>query len=295
MIARILAPIDGCDRSEAILPFVEELSQRLGANVTVLHVFPPSLHSQQDVHSQYVAGLVDDIRTRLSRPEIEVRGVVLEGKPSREIVDFAAQADIGLIAAAPHSQTSNTHWTIGRTADKVIRETSKPVLVAQKSILDSSQDDALLTRVLVPLDGSRASRDVLPHVNSVLEPLRESGTGKLFLTHILPRTHYATGPVIAKRIDYTQSEMGALQEQAHRYLEEIAVILRRGGQDVDTKIAIGDAATMILETAAETEANLIAMTTHGYTGFSRLFLGSVADRVLHNSKLPLLLIKPAGH
>jgi len=45
-------------------------------------------------------------------------------------------------------------------------------------------------------------------------------------------------------------------------------------------------------TATEVGANLIAMTTHGYSGFSRLFLGSVAERVLHNATAPLLLVKP---
>ncbi|MBN1857005.1 MAG: universal stress protein [Dehalococcoidia bacterium] len=295
MITRILAPIDGCDRSENVLPYVEELSQRLEAHITVLHVFPPSLHLQQDVHSQYVTGLVDDIRKRLSRPEIEVKGIVLEGKPSREIVDFAAQADIGLIAAAPHSQTSITHWTVGRTADKVIRETSKPVLLVRNGAADRSQDHILLSRVLVPLDGSRASRDVLPYVESILKPLQESGRGRLFLLHVLPGTHYATGPAIAKKVDYTSSEMEGLHAQASRYLEEIAVMLRRSGKQVESRIAVGDAATMILKTATETETNLIAMTTHGYTGFSRLFLGSVADRVLRNSTVPLLLIKPSGH
>ena len=295
MIAGILAPIDGCDRSEAILPFVEVLSRRLGARVTVLHVFPPSLHNQQAVHTQYVDGLVNDIRKRLNRPEIEVRGMVLEGRPSREIVDFAAQAGIDLIAAAPHSQTSNAHWTVGRTADKVIRETSKPVLLARNGTQYGSNADNLLTRVLVPLDGSRASRDVLPYIHSILEPIRESGDGKLFLTHVIPRTHYATGPVIAKKVDHTASEIDALHNQASRYLEEIAAMLTRSGHKVETRVAIGDAATMILETAAETEANLIAMTTHGYTGFSRLFLGSVADRILHNSTVPLLFIKPSGH
>ena len=295
MIAGILAPIDGCDRSEAILPLVEELGRRLGAHITVLHVFPPSLHSQRDVHVQYVDGLVNAIQERLNRPEIEVHGMVLEGKPSREIVDFATHAGIDLIAAAPHSQTSDAHWTVGRTADKVIRETSKPVLLARSGVLYGSNVGDLLTRVLVPLDGSRASRDVLPYVDSILEPLRKNGEGRLFLTHVIPRTHYATGPVIAKKVDHTASEIDALHNQASRYLEEIAAMLTRSGHKVETRVAIGDAATMILETAAETEANLIAMTTHGYTGFSRLFLGSVADRILHNSAVPLLFIKPSGH
>jgi len=49
---------------------------------------------------------------------------------------------------------------------------------------------------------------------------------------------------------------------------------------------------LIPETVDLPDVKLIAMTTHGQTGFSRLFLGSVADRVFHNAKAPLLLVKP---
>lgn len=292
MIARILAPIDGCDQSEAVLPYVEELSHRLSANVTLLHVFPPSLHSQQDIHIQYVTALADDMRARLGHHDVDVRGVALEGKPSREIVDFAAQADIGLIAAAPHSQTSNGHWTVGRTADKVIRETSKPVLLAREAPPSHAGAGGLLTRVLVPLDGSRASRDVLPYVESILEPVWDSGSGTLFLAHVIPSTRYAAGPIIAKRVGYSHSELEELHGQASRYLEEVAAKLRHGDRHVETRVAVGDTTIMLLETADLLDINLIAMTTHGYTGFSRLFLGSVADRVLHSAKVPLLLVKP---
>jgi nucleotide-binding universal stress UspA family protein len=49
----------------------------------------------------------------------------------------------------------------------------------------------------------------------------------------------------------------------------------------------------IIQFAQTSNANLIAMSTHGRTGFSKLFLGSMADRVLHSGDVPLLLVKPA--
>ena len=126
MIARILAPVDGCDQSEAVLPYVEELSHRLSANVTLLHVFPPSLHSQQDIHAQYITALADDLRGRLRHHDVDVRGVVLEGKPSREIVDFAAQADIGLIAAGLHTarRAGATGQSEGQPTRSYVRQVS---------------------------------------------------------------------------------------------------------------------------------------------------------------------------
>lgn len=292
MITRILAPVDGCERSEAVLPYVEELSNRLNANVTLLHVFPPSLHLQRDAHIHYIETLATQLRDRLRHAGLEAIGVALEGTPNREIADFAARDDIGLIAASPHSQSSDGHWSIGRTADKVIRETSKPVLLV--SARDQTEDSGaeLMSRILVPLDGSRASREVLPHVEAILQRDWGEGTSAVWLVHVIPADHYAAGPVIAKRVPYSQAEADELRGQASRYLEEVANMLRARGRRVETRVATGDAAKMIMGTATEVGANLIAMTTHGYSGFSRLFLGSVAERVLHSVTAPLLLVKP---
>jgi len=292
MITRILAPVDGCGRSEAILPYVEALSKRLGARVTLLHVFPSSLHEQRDIHVHYVETLADQLRERLHDAQVQVEGIALEGKPNREIVEFASRDDVSLIAASPHSQSSDGHWTVGRTADKVVRETSKPVLLVrtERSVVDAEAD--VLNRVIVPLDGSKASRDVLVHVDAILRETWTAGASKVWLLHVLPADHYAAGPVIAKRVPYTKQESDELHAQASRYLEEVAARLRAAGKLAETIVTTGDAAEMILRQAMSVRANLIAMTTHGYSGFSQLFLGSVAERVLHKADTPLLLVKP---
>ena len=292
MNARILAPIDGCEQSERVIPYIATLCNRTGSPALLLHVLPPQLHHQRAIHEQYMEGLASQLRSHLTRSNVEVEYIVLEGKPNREIADYAARPDIGLVAAAPHSQTSSGHWAIGKTADKVIRETYKPVLLGGVADIHAFTQEQILTRVLVPLDGSRASRAVLPLVEELLDPVWRSGEGTLTLAHVVPATHYAAGPLIARRVPYNHNELDGIRQEAQRYLDEVAARLRADDRAVQTVVTEGDAATMILEIAAATDANLIAMTTHGYTGFSRLFLGSTADRVLHNSKAPLLLVKP---
>jgi len=56
----------------------------------------------------------------------------------------------------------------------------------------------------------------------------------------------------------------------------------------------GVVADTILEAAEIEQADLIAMTTHGRTGMLRLLLGSVAEQVVHHSKIPVMLIRPMG-
>ncbi len=292
MTTTILVPVDGCARSEAILPYVEALSNRLGPRVTLLHVFPPSLHEQRNVHARYIESLASQLQARLHNPQVKVDGVALEGRPNRVITDYASREDVRLIAASPHSQSSDGHWTVGRTADKVVRETSKPVLLVRTENESGTANGEVLNRVVVPLDGSAASRDVLADVAGILGELWTSGAGMVWLVHVIPVEHYAAGPDIAKRVPYSKEESDELRAQAARYLEEVAVRLRSEGKKVQTRVTAGDAAEMILQTASDFGANLIAMTTHGYSGFSRLFLGSVAERVLHQASTPLLLIKP---
>lgn len=294
MIKGILAPVDGCDRAELVLPYVEELANRLGAHVTLLHVYPPALRLQRDSHEHYVENLAARVRERIRNDRVHVDGIALEGRPDREIAAFATREDVNLIAAAAHSQTSAGHWAIGRTADKVIRAASKPVLLIRLGATPASATNGMLDRILVPLDGSRMSRDVLVHANALLDTAVPSPQSKLWITHVVPSDHYAAGPLIAKRVPYTRTELDELQRQASRYLEEVAVRLRAGGRHVESKVVVGeDVATTILRTSAELGANLIAMTTHGHSGFSRLFLGSVAERVLHSTTTPLLLVRPA--
>jgi nucleotide-binding universal stress UspA family protein len=129
-------------------------------------------------------------------------------------------------------------------------------------------------------------------VEELLQRVWHGGTGKLTLAHVVPTTHYAAGPLIARRVPYDHAAMDELKNEARRYLEEVAAKLRDDVRQVETIVAEGDAAAEILEIAKTIDANLIAMTTHGFSGFSRLFLGSVTDRILHNAPVPLLLVKP---
>ena len=70
--------------------------------------------------------------------------------------------------------------------------------------------------------------------------------------------------------------------------------LEQAGYEVSVSVRFGDPTTAILATATEVQASLIAMATHGRTGLSHLLLGSVAERVLHRARVPVLLVRPNG-
>lgn len=139
-------------------------------------------------------------------------------------------------------------------------------------------------KILVPLDGSKVAEGVLPHAKS----LAYSEGAELILLTV------AANPAM----DFVFSDPGlaesAVQEQEEKSKTYIAAIendLKSAGFRVSTLMRVGSVAETILGVAEEVQADVIAMSTHGRTGAARWLLGSIAERVVHNSKVPVLLIR----
>lgn len=139
-------------------------------------------------------------------------------------------------------------------------------------------------KILVPLDGSTVAEGVLPHAKS----LAYSEGAELILLTV------AANPAM----DYLFSDPGiaetTVQEQVEKskaYISTIENDLHSAGFKVSTLMRVGSVAEVILSVAEELQVDAIAMSTHGRTGAARWLLGSVAERVVHNSNVPVLLIR----
>jgi nucleotide-binding universal stress UspA family protein len=129
-------------------------------------------------------------------------------------------------------------------------------------------------QVLVPLDGSALAAAALP----IARLLALSTRAELTLATVLA----------------ADAQTGSTRGPA-AYLQEVAALERAVGVVVHTTIRLGEPAAAILELVAECETDLIVMATHGRTGFGRMLLGSVADRVLRSSRVAVLLLQPNRH
>ncbi len=146
-------------------------------------------------------------------------------------------------------------------------------------------------KVLVPMDGSKLAECVLEHVKSI-------ATGCQVPTVVLLRV---VEPIALH--GYLPREMaeGAYRDaretaeiQAKDYLNEKAEKLKAEGVLVETDITDGLPADEILSYAEEKGVDLIVMSTHGKTGVSRWFSGSVAEKVVSQSLIPVLVVTPPG-
>ena len=139
-------------------------------------------------------------------------------------------------------------------------------------------------RILVPLDGSKVAEQVLPHAQT----LAFSEGAELILLTVAanPALDFVfADPGLAQKAEEEQEEL------SKKYMADVEKQLKAAGFHVSTLLRIGAVAETILEVAEEMQVDAIAMSTHGRTGPARWLLGSVADRVVRNSKVPVLLIR----
>ncbi len=144
----------------------------------------------------------------------------------------------------------------------------------------------MYNKILVPLDGSERAEQILPHVISAV---RTTHAEVLLLQVVSP-------PVITdgyKSIMVKESiEAGEkLNAETLEYLTGIENRLQAKDISVSKRCETGLVVESIIKVAQEENADLIAMASHGRTGLSRVFYGSVAAGVLHKIDRPLLLIR----
>lgn len=140
-------------------------------------------------------------------------------------------------------------------------------------------------RILVPLDGSRRAETVLRHV----EELAHRCEAGVILVRVVDRV----APIGAAESAYAglrQRELEQATQEAHAYLMPVQGMLRAKGIDARIAVAYGRPVDAILQTAAESDVDLIAIASHGRGGLSRVFYGSVAAGLLQRASRPLLLI-----
>jgi nucleotide-binding universal stress UspA family protein len=140
-------------------------------------------------------------------------------------------------------------------------------------------------RILVPLDGSKRAEAILPHV----ENLAQRYGAQVVLLQVVE----APRLILTESMDLAtyQDVLAQRAEDGRAYLATIQQGLTRKGVQVRTIIAQAPVVNAIIDTAEEEAVDLIALASHGRTGLSRVFYGSVAAGVLHRIDRPLLLIR----
>lgn len=140
-------------------------------------------------------------------------------------------------------------------------------------------------KILVPLDGSLLAEAVLPHA----EALAKSEGAEIVILRVpaIPAAEFISRDPVAASIIIKD-----LEDKTNYYVQTEVEKLQKDGINVKGIIRRGNVPDVILNVAEETHADVIAMSTHGRSGFQRWLMGSVADRVVHHAHVPVMLIHP---
>ncbi len=140
-------------------------------------------------------------------------------------------------------------------------------------------------KILVPLDGSHRSEMILPHVE---ELANRYGAKVIFLRVVrYPQLNAYNGMEFGKYRKNCNAEM----ERARSQLNLLTGEFREKGIDAEVRVTAGPIVRDIVDTAVGEDADLITMSSHGRSGLSRVFYGSVAAGVLHQIDRPILIIR----
>jgi nucleotide-binding universal stress UspA family protein len=147
-------------------------------------------------------------------------------------------------------------------------------------------------KILVPLDGSEVGEAALSNVEDLVLKLAPSTAVEVTLLQVISDVTYDfLTDNEAAQLPYNKIDLEQIQKFAFRYLEKIADRFRAKGIKVNTMVAEGHAEEEIIKAAQKINANLIAMSTHGRSGLRRWALGSITDKILHESNIPVLTVR----
>jgi len=232
-----------------------------------------------------------------SGSSVTVTHAILQGEPVEMICRRIGDVHADLVIMTSHGRTGLSRAWMGSVADGVVRHSTVPVLIL-RPIEGATRRTAahhLFKRVLVPVDGSAPSTEVFAAATALA---KSTGAHISLLRVVQP------APQISAEAGIPYAYMPALVEdpatqrasdEAKEQLHEVARRLREeSNAEIDAHVAVAPhVAHAVLEFVRTHDIDLIAMTTHG-RGMSRFLLGSVADKVLRGSSLPLLLCRPTG-
>ena len=151
-------------------------------------------------------------------------------------------------------------------------------------------------RILVPLDGSEQSEEVLPWVGMLAE-INESEVVLLRVAeypYSLYSTCYEYPPSDSDLAKTILNKKRAICREVQDYLERIASTLGTAGVKVTPEICEGPVVEAILTSTDRLHIDLIVLSTCGQSGGTQWVMGAIADRVLHEAQVPVILIRPTS-
>lgn len=319
MFTRILVPLDGSTRAECAIPVAARIARASGGKIDLLRVvYPPidygmyltqsvtlvdkEMDAAIDGATEYLAGMA---RTE-ALEGIDTKIEAIAGAVAPTVLSYTQSAEIDLVVMCSHGYSGLKRWMLGSVAEKVARHATVPVLILHENgpALTSVPGDQSM-RALVALDGSSFAEAVLDPTIDLIAALSAPAHGAVHLLRVVDV------PVLdgkgKSQVNIGVDVMKKAKEDAALYLmavlSTLKTVIGAGKQlkftaslttNIDVAGAIVKEAQHVENTAAAGTNGyaFIAMSTHGRSGIDHWMTGSITERTLHGTRLPLLIVRP---
>jgi len=310
MYQSILVPLDGSPFAEHALPLALSIARRANASLELVYVhlplaavYPEGLPVLDDV---FISEVKTKERAYLENVARRVSGLsggpvtqtVLEGPIATTIRKHAISKGVDLVVMTTHARSMLGRLWLGSVADNLVRELPMPLLLVRPAEGQPTlEPEQVLRHILVPLDGSELAEQIIEPVVALGSLMDADYT----LLRVLPQMFHPSPGTPGTVATNLSGELLAgvnrleaqLEEEARKYLERVAYGLRKRSLHVSIRIeSERQPALAILEAAKAPAIDMVALETHGRRGVPRLMLGSVADKVVRGTSLPILVQRP---
>ncbi len=309
MFRSILVPLDGSSFGEQALPVAFSIARHSGASLTLMHVhqmldvyyaeLQPMTEAIEDSLRKNEKEYLDNLARRLGEADsVNVTTVFKEGQVAAQVRNHAVETKVDLVVMSTHARGAVGRFWLGSTADELVRELPMPIMLIHPN--DQSVDikqNVAFNNILVPLDGTPLAEQIVAPATSLAKLFRADITLLRVVRPLVPSIVPVGMGTFNDVVGHLAQDVSKLQEQLEKealgYLEKLAQKLRAENLIVKTQIALADQPGVgVLCEARTLGSDLIALETHGRRGLTRLFLGSVADKVLRGSPVAVLVHRP---
>lgn len=297
---KILWATDGSKEADRALDYAKYLAIKSESQIMGVHVIPlpvqllyENLEDSKEHLKNRRLNLEDEVANRfeevskdLKKSGVEFDGVILKGKPSDKIREFARKKKADLIVLGKHGHGLLESMFVGSETVKVLKNSHIPVL----AVKDEKKNKTQFSNILVPIDLTECSDSALRYALN----LAQLTGAKVKVIYVLRLDMYAQDlPASALERVIEQSE----KELSKRVLKNIKAHERRKSASKDIKLSyevihgMSEAIT-ISNYAVKNKTDLIVIHTHGRSGVTRFLMGSVTEKVISRSKCSVLALRP---
>lgn len=293
---RVLIATDFSPHAEDAVKIVKRLALPSGSTVRLLHAIEPfadvatlnpaAITALTDAAVAQIERELDSAAVTLRAPGRDVETVTVLGRVADAIVEEAERSKADLIVVGSRGRHALKSALLGSVSAEVVDRAPCPVIIARGSTLrkailaeDGSETAAAGARFLA---GSSALSDLEVRVVTVVDapfPSVLNGSDAAIGTYAAIQAYYDSLP--------------ALREATAKIAQERAGTLVAAGLNATSEVREGNVADKLIAAAAEAQADCIVIGSHGRTGLTRLFLGSVARAVLFNAPCSVLIVPAA--